>query len=84
MAAYRVQQAAGRRIDDIYRYTRDRWDQDQAENYIRGLFARFEDIAMRDCVWRDIPAEFGVDGFFAAMNTIIFIGASCRTVLSAS
>ncbi|BBF71168.1 type II toxin-antitoxin system RelE/ParE family toxin [Sphingomonas bisphenolicum] len=64
MAAYRVRQAAGRRIHDIYRYTRDRWDQDQAENYIRGLFARFEDIAMRDCVWRDIPAEFGVDGFF--------------------
>lgn len=64
MAAYRVQQAAGRRIDDIFLYTRERWGQDQAEHYIRGLFARFEDIAARRCIWRDIPAELGVDGFY--------------------
>jgi toxin ParE1/3/4 len=47
MAHYRVQQAAGRRIDDIYIYTRDTWGQDKAEKYIRGLFACFEDIAAR-------------------------------------
>lgn len=64
MAVYRVQQAAGRRIDDIFLYTRKRWGQDQAEHYIRGLFARFEDIATRRCIWRDIPAELGVDGFY--------------------
>ena len=42
MASYRVQHAAGRRIDDIYTSTRERWGQDLAERYIRGLFARFD------------------------------------------
>lgn len=64
MTSYRVQHAAGRRIDDIYSYTRERWGQDQAERYIRGLFARFEDIAERRIAWRDVPRELGVEGFY--------------------
>ena len=64
MGNYRVQHAAGRRIDDIYIYTRERWGQDQAEHYIRGLFARFEDIAARRIAWRDVPRELGVEGFY--------------------
>lgn len=64
MASYRVQHAAGRRIDSIYIYTRGRWGQDQAERYIRGLFARFEDIAERRIAWRDVPRELGVEGFY--------------------
>jgi len=64
MANYRVQQAAGRRIDDIYIYTRETWGEDQAEQYIRGLFARFEDIAARRVAWRDVPRELGVQGFY--------------------
>ncbi|MES2175342.1 MAG: type II toxin-antitoxin system RelE/ParE family toxin [Pseudomonadota bacterium] len=64
MPVYRVQQAAGRRIDDIFRYTRDHWGQDQAEHYIRGLFAQFEAIGARRCIWRDIPAEMDVGGFY--------------------
>lgn len=64
MANYRVQRSAGRRIDDIYIYTRDTWGEDQAEAYIRGVFARFEEIAERRVAWRDVPREFGVDGFY--------------------
>jgi toxin ParE1/3/4 len=64
MISYRVQHAAGRRIDDIYTYTRERWGQDQTERYIRGLFARFEDIAERRIAWRDVPRELGVEGFY--------------------
>lgn len=64
MTGYRVQRAASRRIDDIYLYTRDTWGQAQAEQYIRGLFARFEDIAARRVAWRDVPPELGVMGFY--------------------
>jgi len=64
MARYRVQEAAGRRIDDIYVYTRATWGEPQAERYIRGLFARFEDIAARRIAWRTIPKDLGVDGFY--------------------
>lgn len=63
MSSFRVQRAAGHRLDDIYVYTRDRWGEAQAERYIDGLFAQFEAIAAREFPWRPVPADFGVDGF---------------------
>lgn len=63
MSGFRIQTAAGHRLDDIYIYTRDTWGEAQAESYIRGLFDRFTAIAERRFLWRPIPAEFGVDGF---------------------
>jgi plasmid stabilization system protein ParE len=60
----RVQQAASYRIDDIYRYTRERWGQQQAERYIIGLFAAFDGILAHTTASRPVPAEFGVDGYF--------------------
>ena len=65
MSAYRVQDDAGRRIDEIYIYTRDAWGEGQAQDYIRGLFAHFEAIAARRLAWRAIPAEFCVEGYFS-------------------
>lgn len=64
MKAFRVLDEAGHRLDDIYDYTRSTWGDEQAETYIRGLFAKFEAIAARAFPWRAIPAEFGVDGYF--------------------
>ena len=63
MSDYRIQRAAGERLDEIYVYTRERWGEVQAGRYIRGLFARFDAIAARAFVWRAIPAEFGVNGY---------------------
>lgn len=60
----RVQEAASVRLDKIYRFTRDRWGEEQAESYITGLFAAFEQIDMRGVVSRPVPAEFGVEGYF--------------------
>ncbi len=42
--AIRVQEAASVWLDEIYRYTRDTWGEAQAETYITGLFAAFEQI----------------------------------------
>ncbi|WP_186399172.1 type II toxin-antitoxin system RelE/ParE family toxin [Stappia sp. P2PMeth1] len=61
--AVRVQEAASLRLDDIYRYTRDRWGRDQADRYITGMFAAFEKIESRGVGSVPIPAEFGVDGY---------------------
>lgn len=63
MTAIRIQDGAAHRLDEIYRYTADRWGEAQAEAYIRSLFASFEDIVARRFPWRPVPAEFGVDGF---------------------
>jgi toxin ParE1/3/4 len=62
--AWRVQEAAARRLDDIYVHTRRVWGDEQARRYIRGLFDRFGDIAARRIPWRAIPADFGIDGFY--------------------
>lgn len=63
MSTFRVQAGAAHRLDEIYRYTADSWGESQADQYIRGLFARFEAIAARAFPWRPVPAEFGVEGF---------------------
>lgn len=63
MPAIRIQEGASHRLDDIYRYTRDRWGEAKAETYITGLFAAFERIAAHGVVSKPIPAEFGVEGF---------------------
>lgn len=64
MAAVRVQEAASYRLDQIYRYTRDRWGAEQADRYITGLFAAFDKIETHAVMSRPVPAAFGVDGFF--------------------
>ena len=62
--AIRVQEAASLRLDDIYRYTRDRWGEVQADRYITGMFEAFERIEAHGVTSKPIPAEFGVEGFF--------------------
>ena len=64
MTSVRVQEAASFRIDEIYRYTRNRWGEDQAGAYITGLFEAFEKIATGSVRSRPIPAEFEVEGYF--------------------
>lgn len=64
MARVRVQAAASYRIDEIYRYTRDRWGEQQADRYVTGLFQAFAGIETHAVASRPVPAEFGVDGYF--------------------
>ena len=63
MTPVRVQEAAAVRIDEIYRYTRDRWGTAQADAYITGLFEAFGRIGASSIRSRPIPAEFGVKGY---------------------
>lgn len=64
MAAIRVQEAASHRLDEIYRYTKQRWGSEQADRYITGLFESFEKIDTHGVASKPVPAEFGVDGYF--------------------
>ena len=59
----RIQEAASVRLDEIYRYTRDRWGEAQADSYITGLFAAFEQIETRGVMSRPVPAQLGVQGY---------------------
>ena len=64
MPAIRVQEATSWRLDEIYRYTRERWGEAQAKQYITGLFDAFERIKTHGVASRPVPAAFGVVGFF--------------------
>ena len=58
MPTYRVLKAASYRIDEIYSYSWDQWGEEQAKQYINGLFECFDKIAKREVLWRAIPAEY--------------------------
>ncbi len=60
----RIQKAASLRLDDIYRYSRDRWGKDQADRYITDLFEAFDQIQAGGVPSRPIPADFGVRGYY--------------------
>ena len=64
MRAVRVQAAASKRIDQIYRYTRNHWGDKQAVSYLDGLCATFEQFAAGEVQSRKIPSDFGVHGFY--------------------
>lgn len=64
MAKVRIQERAAFRIDEIYRFTLERWGEDQAERYIVGLFDAFEKIQTGGVSSRPVPAAFGINGFF--------------------
>lgn len=64
MVAVRLQAAASHRLDEIYRYTRDRWGIERADRYIIGLFEAFGKIETHSVVSKPIPAEFGVEGYY--------------------
>lgn len=64
MSRFLIQEAASRRIDDIYRHSRDHWGAAQADRYLTGLFDAFGKIATHEVLSRPIPAEFGVTGYF--------------------
>ena len=64
MSGYVLSPHAGQQLDAIYEYTAAHWGEDQAERYIATLFQYFSDVAATNVLWRAVPAEFGVDGFF--------------------
>ncbi|WP_369075409.1 type II toxin-antitoxin system RelE/ParE family toxin [Brenneria tiliae] len=64
MANVRIQEASSCRLDEIYRYTCERWGTEQADRYITFIFQAIDRIKTHEVVSRPIPAEFGVEGFF--------------------
>lgn len=62
--AVRIQEAASLRLDEIYRYTRDRWGEAQADRSITGLFEAFDRIDTHGILSKPIPAAFGLEGYF--------------------
>ncbi len=65
MKRYLLRPAASARLEDIYRHTVQQFGPAQADAYLDGVFALFEDIAEKRVAWQRIPSEYGVEGYFA-------------------
>jgi len=70
---FRFYPGANKRLDEIWRYTTEHWDEEQAELYIKGLFDSLEERAMRKHLWRAVR-ETGFTGvyFFRYEHHFIF------------
>lgn len=64
MSGYLIEPSANHHLDEIYDYTANQWGDDQADNYISGLFDYLDKVASKSVPWRAVPAEFGVSGYF--------------------
>ncbi len=61
---FRLSPAADAQIDSIYKYTRKRWVDAQAEACLRELFTSFEGIAGGRIPGCPIPDAYGVHGHY--------------------
>lgn len=60
MTRYLFHPIADAEQDEIFRFTRDRWGQRQAETYIRELHAHLELLAASRGLWRALPNRMGI------------------------
>jgi toxin ParE1/3/4 len=58
-----TRQAKGSLIE-IYEHTLMKWGTRQADAYLEKIYSRVRKIADKTVVWRAIPKEFEVDGYF--------------------
>ncbi len=64
MSTYRLATNAKATLTDIYVYTFGAWGEAQADKYLDGFYDCFARIINQSELWRPVPAEFGVDGFY--------------------
>lgn len=64
MSGYLLGPHADHQLDEIYEYTARNWGPEQADRYTEILFDYFSSVASKDVTWRNVPAEFEVDGYF--------------------
>ena len=64
MAHFLLQDAATFRLDEIYRYSLNKWGREKADSYIEGLFDAFAEIGEKEVFSHPIPVEFGIIGFY--------------------
>lgn len=64
MSGYFLGPHAVQQLDEIYEHTAIQCDEDQANRYIELLFQYFADVSTKDVIWRAVPVEFGVEGYF--------------------
>ncbi len=64
MSSYFLGPHADQQLDEIYEYTTTQFGEDQADRYVGLLFRYFSDVSEKNVIWRAVPAEFGVGGYF--------------------
>ena len=61
---YRFFPTANYRQDEIWKYTYDKWGQQQADRYIRELHQRLAEVAEKKLPWKTLPEMQGISLYF--------------------
>jgi toxin ParE1/3/4 len=62
MKRYRLTASAAQSVEDIHFYSMEKWGDEQADAYARGMADMFARIATGGSASRPIAADIGVDG----------------------
>lgn len=64
MSKYVIFKPANETLDEVWRYSLERWGQKKAEEYIEGLFATMQKTASREILWRSVLSQTSLDAYF--------------------
>lgn len=64
MTRWNLTRHAKTSLIEIYQHTLMNWGARQADAYLDKIYDRFARIADKTAVWRPIPKEFEVEGYF--------------------
>lgn len=78
MPKYYLFDAATSRLEEIYEYSLDTFGQQQADKYLDGFFDHFTALAERRALWRKIPREFEIQGYFSRYGSHLIYFAPQR------
>lgn len=70
--AHKIYVSARRRLVEIWDYTEKTWGEEQADSYIKGLFADLDLIARRRSQWKTVQRS-GFEGIYYAKYRRHFI-----------
>ncbi len=62
MSEYLLYPRAKRELEDIWFSTKERWGEQQANNYIYELDARIQKAAVKQIPWRKLPGQVHLTG----------------------
>jgi toxin ParE1/3/4 len=60
MTGFRLYRTADERLDEVWSYTYEKWGEQQAEKYIKGLFDYFQKLSDNKLLWCSLPGRLVV------------------------
>lgn len=64
MSDYLIYKPANQSLDEIWQFSRNQWNEKQANQYISGLFDKIQEAASREIFWHSVYRGVQLNAFF--------------------